>query len=83
MVQIPDKVWESLCDLRPQFFLMLVIAVLLLFISIITFPFVDPNSAAGVLIRVDLVIFTVVLIPIVYILYRCRKHDQSKKFEGF
>lgn len=83
MVQIPDDVWESLCDLRPQFFLMLVIAVLLLFVSIVTFPFVDPNSAAAVLIRVDLVIFTVVLIPITYILYRCRKHEQSEEFEGF
>lgn len=82
MPRIPDNVWESLCDLKPQFFLMLVIAVLLLFVSIVTFPFVDPNSAAGILIKIDLMIFTAVLIPISYILYRCRTHEQSENLEG-
>lgn len=76
MSDFTDRLWDRLCAFREQFYLLLVVDVLLLVVSVATVPFVDLDSAAGVLVVLDVAMFSLVLVPLGYVQYRCRQRRE-------
>ena len=69
------RFWERMCGFQSALYLLLVFDLLMLIVALLTVPFVSPDSAAGVLIRIDIALFGIVLIPLVGILYGCRRRN--------
>jgi len=68
-----DRFWDRMCGFQSALYLLLVFDLAMLIVALLTVPFVRPGSAAGVLIRMDIVLFGIVLLPLAGILYGCRR----------
>lgn len=73
MSEFGDRFWDRMCGFQWQLFMLLVFDVALLLIALAVLPFVDANSASGALVRIDVALFAVVLVPLAYVQYRCRR----------
>jgi len=77
MGEFTERFWEWTCEFRMQFYLLLVLDIVLLVVSLGVLPFLEPGSAAYVLAWLDVGLFSVVLSPLLYIQYRCRSRERT------
>lgn len=66
------RFWNRMCGFQSELYVLLVFDLVMLTVALLTLPHVAPDSASGVLVRVDILLFGAVLPPLVAILYRCR-----------
>ena len=74
-----NRFWERVRDYELVLQLFFVADLLFLVLALVTYPFVDPGSAAHVLVVLDLIIFAVLLVPLAYFLYQCRKRQLQEE----
>lgn len=72
-----ERFWDRLCGFRRELFVLLVLDLLLLVVALVSLPFIDRGTASGVLVRIDVVLFTLGAIPLAYVQYRCRRRTES------
>jgi hypothetical protein len=68
-----DRFWNRVREYELALRLFFVADVLFVMLSLSAYPFVEPGSAAHVLVVLDLLIFVGLLVPLTYFLYQCRK----------
>lgn len=73
-----ERFWERMCGFQSALYLLLVFDLAMLIVALLTLPFVRPASAAGVLIRIDVALFGIVLLPLAGVLYGCRRRNDTR-----
>lgn len=74
-----DRFWDRVRGYEPVLRLFFVADVLFLVLALVAYPLVESESAAHVLVVLDLFIFVVLLIPLTYLLYQCRKRRAEEE----
>lgn len=74
-----DRFWDRVREYEPVLRLFFVADVLFLVLALVAYPIIESGSAAYVLVVLDLFIFVVLLIPLIYILYQCRKRRAKEE----
>lgn len=79
------RIWETLCMGAPVLRIVLALALILLLMSGLAIPFVDPGSATYYITLVNLTVLLPLLIATVYILHTCkrRRRQGTKRLETF
>jgi len=75
-----DRFWERVREYEMVLQMFFVADLLFLILALAAYPLVEAGSAAHVLVVLDLLIFAILLVPLMYLLYQCRKlqHEEEK-----
>lgn len=68
-----DRFWDRVRNYEPFLQMCFVVDLLFIVLALLAYPFVETGSAAHVLVVLDLVIFFVLLVPLAYMLFQCRR----------
>ncbi len=79
MKTFTDRFWDRVRGYELVLRLFFVADVLFLVLALVAYPIVESGSAAHVLVVLDLLIFVVLLMPLAYLLYQCRKRRAEEE----
>lgn len=74
-----DRFWDRVREYEPVLQISFVADLLFVVLALAAYPLVESGSAAHVLVVLDLLIFVVLLVPLTYLLYQCRKRRAEEE----
>jgi hypothetical protein len=73
-----DRFWERVREYEPMIWFFFAADLLFVVLALVAYPLVESGSAAHVLVVLDLIIFAIMLGPLTYLVYQCRKRQYKE-----
>jgi len=71
-----ERLGDVVCSLRTQIYYLFVVELLLLLLMLFSLAFLDPGTATYAILQIDFILFGITMIPIVAVLYGCRRRER-------